>query len=473
MLSFWGYSFGTVLKTVRLIWGGGMPRFFAEKHHMFFNGGRWITFFSYHFIVAFVLILFSVPADAQTCTAGNVRLSQGTSTEEGYVQICHDDTWKYVCDDSWDVKDANIACRQAGFSQGAYQALLGSAFSPKPMQPAFLLAGLRCVGNEMSLFDCLHRGLILHGCDDDEVAGVRCLASTDTLPTFSITADKTDFSLSELDSTTITFTVTRSMDFAKEYKPTVRIEGDLPTTGGLDITRSKQTLTFADSDTMPKTFIQRVNDRIAVVGQSLTVTILDPDDVAILDPELYNYNINPSARSVTVTLQARSGNMAPTGAPTITGNTQEGETLTASTSSIADSDGLRNPEWLYQWIRVDNGGVEADIPGATSETYTLTSADIGSAIKVKVTFTDDLDNQEMLTSQATVTITAAIPSNNPATGAPTITGNTQEGETLTASTSGIVDSDGLNNSRWLYQWIRVITAAGKTIFPAQLRKPTR
>ena len=43
--------------------------------------------------------------------------------------------------------------------------------------------------------------------------------------------------------------------------------------------------------------------------------------------------------------------------------------------------------------------------------------------------------------------------NNPATGYPTITGTAQVGQTLTASTSGISDADGLTNVVYSYQWL--------------------
>ena len=96
---------------------------------------------------------------------------------------------------------------------------------------------------------------------------------------------------------------------------------------------------------------------------------------------------------------------AATGAPTITGTAQVGETLTASTTGIADADGLTSPTYTYQWIRVD--GTEADIAAANSSTYILVDADLGTTLKVRVTFDDDAGHTEMLTSAATATVTAA------------------------------------------------------------------
>ena len=97
-----------------------------------------------------------------------------------------------------------------------------------------------------------------------------------------------------------------------------------------------------------------------------------------------------------------SANNAATGAPTIDGTPQVGETLTASTSAITDEDGMTNAAFSYQWTA---GG--SDIAGATGSTYTLTASEQGQTIQVRVTFTDDADNEETLTSAATVEVSAA------------------------------------------------------------------
>ena len=104
---------------------------------------------------------------------------------------------------------------------------------------------------------------------------------------------------------------------------------------------------------------------------------------------------------------AAKPNTPATGAPTVDGTAQVGETLTALTNGIADEDGLTNPTYSYQWIRSDNG-TDANIAGQTDSTYTLVAADRGKAIKVKVSFTDDADNAETLTSAATGAVTVLI-----------------------------------------------------------------
>ena len=257
-----------------------------------------------------------------------------------------------------------------------------------------------------------------------------------------------------------------------------------------------------------------------------------------------------------------------TGAPSISGVLEDGEELTADTAGIADADGLG--AFSYEWLA---GGTA--ISGATSATYTLTSAEVGDAISLRVSFTDGEDNSESLTSAETHNVVASgatrkllwlgtltpadtgvsyigfidptsgslSPSsfiddsntytfeviefnptiglaivvqpgpgadeqatwifdagrewaladadniartenlrsewrasssgdvdwsigqetvvylledlNNPATGAPTITGAPRVGEALTADTSGIADDDGTDDATFTYQWVRV------------------
>ena len=168
-------------------------------------------------------------------------------------------------------------------------------------------------------------------------------------------------------------------------------------------------------------------------------------------------------------------NTPATGVPTITGTARVGETLTADTTGISDGDGLNNAAFAYQWL-TDN----AEINGATASTYTLTDADAGKAIKVRVSFTDDAGNDEELSSAATGAVAAAPPPpNTPATGVPTITGTARVGETLTVDTTGISDGDGLDNAAFAYQWladdaeINGATASTYTLVAADAGKAIR
>ena len=182
-------------------------------------------------------------------------------------------------------------------------------------------------------------------------------------------------------------------------------------------------------------------------------TLVEADEGKIIKVEVSftdDAGNGESLTSAATAVVAARPNTPATGAPTISGTAQVGETLTADTSGIADADGLTNVSYGYQWTRND-GSTDTDITGAANSSYTLVDADGGETIKVKVSFTDDAGNDESLTSAATAVV-AARP-NTPATGEPIVTGTAKVGETLTADTSGIADADGLTNVTFSYQWL--------------------
>ena len=186
-------------------------------------------------------------------------------------------------------------------------------------------------------------------------------------------------------------------------------------------------------DATASTYTPLVGD----VGKTIKVKVSFTDD---------SDNEESLTSAATGEVEARPNNPA-TGAPAISGTPQVGETLTASTSGIADTDELTNVAYRYQWIA---GG--SNISEATGSSYLLTTSEQGQTIQVKVNFTDDADNQESLTSAETLAV-AAKP-NTAATGEPTISGTPQVDETLTADTSAISDEDGLANVSYQYQWLR-------------------
>ena len=181
-------------------------------------------------------------------------------------------------------------------------------------------------------------------------------------------------------------------------------------------------------------------------SDTVTVSYAAPADTAAARIRDLAGNAAASFTGHAVTNNTPRPNSPATGAPTISGTAQVGETLTASTSAIHDADGLDNVGYSYQWLA--NG---ADIAGATNSSYTLVDADKGKTIQMKVSFRDDKNNPETLTSAATAAVEPRP--NSPATGAPTISGTAQVGETLTAETSGIDDADGLDNVSYSYQWL--------------------
>lgn len=134
-------------------------------------------------------------------------------------------------------------------------------------------------------------------------------------------------------------------------------------------------------------------------------------------------------------------NDAPEGDLTITGITdviRPGAVLTA-TNTLTDLDGLGSIQ--YQWLR--NGKV---IAGATTDKYTLITADNNKNISVKASYVDGFGTKESVTS-----VSDLISLNSKTTGALTISGLLVVDNTLTL-TDKIKDADGLGT--FSYQWLR-------------------
>ena len=55
------------------------------------------------------------------CTIGSIRLRSGSTSMNGRVEVCLNGDWGTVCHDQWSTVDANVACRQLGFSGSGMQ----------------------------------------------------------------------------------------------------------------------------------------------------------------------------------------------------------------------------------------------------------------------------------------------------------------------------------------------------------------
>ena len=63
----------------------------------------------FQFLVSILLCSVSEPTQ--------IRLSGGQGNHEGFVEVFHNDEWRPICDDHWDMRDGKVVCRQLGFAK--------------------------------------------------------------------------------------------------------------------------------------------------------------------------------------------------------------------------------------------------------------------------------------------------------------------------------------------------------------------
>ena len=150
-------------------------------------------------------------------------------------------------------------------------------------------------------------------------------------------------------------------------------------------------VTFAQGAGLTQTVtVEAVEDDSAEDGERVVLGFgALPEGLAAGDPS-----------STTVALADPPANAAPTGLPVISGTAEVGGTLTASAEDIADADGLTGASFAWQWL-ADDGSGAAGIEGATEPAYTVGVADKGKTFSVRVTFSDDREEEHTLVSAAT------------------------------------------------------------------------
>ena len=111
-----------------------------------------------------------------------VRLVNGPTQHEGRVEVYHNGEWGTVCDDGWDLNDAQVVCRELGFGQAVVattDAFYGQGSG------IIWLDEVDCSGTEFTIGNCLHNGWGFEDCDHYEDAGVKCSASNGKLCIFN------------------------------------------------------------------------------------------------------------------------------------------------------------------------------------------------------------------------------------------------------------------------------------------------
>ncbi|CAI8026301.1 Deleted in malignant brain tumors 1 protein [Geodia barretti] len=105
------------------------------------------------------------------CSSGTVRLSGGNATA-GRVEVCYNNVWGTICDDSWDVNDARVVCNQLNLPSSSAIPIRNAGFGEGG--GVIWLDDVSCAGDEESLQSCPNLEVGVHNCGHDEDAGVVC-----------------------------------------------------------------------------------------------------------------------------------------------------------------------------------------------------------------------------------------------------------------------------------------------------------
>uniref|UniRef100_A0A8B9SXZ2 Soluble scavenger receptor cysteine-rich domain-containing protein SSC5D n=1 Tax=Anas platyrhynchos TaxID=8839 RepID=A0A8B9SXZ2_ANAPL len=120
--------------------------------------------------------------NSTSCTdREKIRTVGGKDGCSGRVEIWHRGTWGTLCDNAWDMRDAEVACRQQLGCGGALKVHWNAHFGPG--SGPIWMDSVDCRGTESALSDCNHVVWGPRDCTHRRDAGVTCSGKPPPFPT--------------------------------------------------------------------------------------------------------------------------------------------------------------------------------------------------------------------------------------------------------------------------------------------------
>ena len=91
------------------------------------------------------------------------------------MEVHHNGVWGTVCDDGWDLREAEVVCTELGLGEAV--ATIPSAFYGQGSGQIWL-DDVDCVGTEETIGNCSHSGWRSHNCSHENDVSVNCTTGT-------------------------------------------------------------------------------------------------------------------------------------------------------------------------------------------------------------------------------------------------------------------------------------------------------
>ncbi len=230
---------------------------------------------------------------------GEFRLVNGSTPNEGRLEVCHDLKWGTICDDYWTTDDATVVCREhLGYPAGAMSgggkflgARNGPYFGAAASDVPIWLDDLLCDGNEDSLLDCeVARGGLasenwgLHNCKHSEDVGLRCLTESGrvTVQDESLTPALSVEDAQATEGGSLSFRV--SLTPTSDEEVTVSYAtSDVTASADQDYTPVSHSLSFMPGDTAKIVEVAVLEDAIDEGKETLTLRLSNAEGAHLED----------------------------------------------------------------------------------------------------------------------------------------------------------------------------------------------